>query len=604
MNVRGTRIVGRVLGLSAFAFLAAGFSAEARADFVPPIMADDAADTAPTFLSATDASEEDFAVDDADVVLDLDDHLSQDDIAKLGAELGTTLDDNSPQLHGDGNVYVAHHPSGGVRAKIAALLGGHDSRIEVAEPLMRIDALFTPNDPKYGEQWHMTRVGAEKAWEYTCGSGVTVAVIDTGVACYDKAPFMKGTDLATTSCTDGYNFVGKNDMAADDHGHGTHVAGTIAQSTHNAFGAVGLAHCATLMPIKVLSKGGYGSSADVAEGIRFAADHGAQIINMSLGSPSKSGVIEKAVNYALDKGVVVVAAAGNSGRSVGYPAAYPGVVAVSATDRNDKVAWFSSRGPEVVIGAPGVAVVQQTVCNAGTNKCEVFGSFNGTSMAAPHVAAAAALVEGMGVTEPSHVRAALESSATPKEEKNLFGAGILDAAAAVRRIAVQHFIMRLGLALGLLALIARRIKKKGGNHRTGIASGLGLMMGSVGLVPFLPLLGIAGRFGNHRTVFDLLSRPVGEWDLSFSIAAHKYLLLASAAPALACALLCFHVKPLRNWLGGFSIGAAALAASLMWTGESAFFLGPFAMRIWLGLSVVVSLWLARVSLDRKSAKTS
>ena len=112
-----------------------------------------------------------------------------------------------------------------------------------------------------------------------------------------------------------------------------------------------LAFCASLMPIKVLSKHGFGSVANVAEGIRFAADEGAQVINLSLGGPIKSAILEDAVNHALSAGVVVVAAAGNSGRRVGWPAAYPGVVAVSATDDTDKIAWFSSRGPEIAIAA-------------------------------------------------------------------------------------------------------------------------------------------------------------------------------------------------------------------------------------------------------------
>src|SRR5207253_229267 len=121
-------------------------------------------------------------------------------------------------------------------------------------------------------------------------------------------------------------------MAADDQGHGTHVAGTIAQTTNNGLGTAGLAYCATLMPVKVLNKQGFGSVANVAEGIRFAADEGAQIINLSLGGPIKSRILEDAVAHALDRGVVIVAAAGNSGRKVGWPAAYPGVVAVSASD--------------------------------------------------------------------------------------------------------------------------------------------------------------------------------------------------------------------------------------------------------------------------------
>src|SRR5262249_43243121 len=159
----------------------------------------------------------------------------------------------------------------------------------------------------------------------------------------------------------------------DDHGHGTHVAGTIAQTTDNGKGVAGMAFCANLMPTKVLTRQGWGTVADVAEGIRYAADHGAQVINLSLGGPIKSSILEDAVEHAYKKGVTVVGAAGNSGRSVGWPAAYDGVIAVSATDANDRIAWFSSRGPELSIAAPGVGVTQQTVCEGGRNHCELFG---------------------------------------------------------------------------------------------------------------------------------------------------------------------------------------------------------------------------------------
>src|SRR5262249_12434864 len=141
---------------------------------------------------------------------------------------------------------------------------------------------------------------------------------------------------------------------------------------------------------------------------------------------------------------------------------YPGVIAVSATDPNDKIAWFSSRGPEVAIGAPGVNVTQQTICDGGKNKCEIFGTFNGTSMASPHVAGAAAMVVSMGVTDTDAVQSALQSTAVPKEEKNLFGAGILDAGAAVARAHWSHVVMRLAALFGLFLLVAAQIKKNKG----------------------------------------------------------------------------------------------------------------------------------------------
>ena len=320
-----------------------------------------------------------------------------------------------------------------------------------AEAMSVYRASFVPDDPLFQEkQWHLQRVGATSAWEYACGRDVTVAVIDTGVACWDQGPFSRGSDSAGTRCERGYDFVNDRAEAADDHGHGTHVAGTIAQTTNNGRGAAGLAFCARLMPIKVLTKQGWGTVANVAEGIRFAADEGASVINLSLGGPIKSRILEDAVNHALSRGVVVVAAAGNSGRSVGFPAAYEGVIAVSATDANDKIAWFSSRGPEVTIAAPGVAVTQQTVCDGGKNKCELFGTFSGTSMASPHVAGAAALLMSNGVTAPAAVRAALENAATPKDDANLYGAGVLDAGRAVR----GEFVRRLGLRFGWLVALA------------------------------------------------------------------------------------------------------------------------------------------------------
>ena len=317
-------------------------------------------------------------------------------------------------------------------ASLLAALAG-DPRVEGAEPMAIYRATFVPDDPLYAsKQWHLSRVGAERAWNLTCGRGVTVAVIDTGVACFDDGPFSRGTDLAGTRCEGGWNFVDDSPRAADDHGHGTHVAGTIAQTTDNGMGTAGLAFCATLMPIKVLSKQGFGSLAGIANGIRFAADHGANVINMSLGGPFGSRILGAAVKYAEDKGVLVVAAAGNSGKSVGYPAAYPGVLAVSATDDKDQIAWFSSRGPEVGLAAPGVSVTQQTVCGGGRDKCEVFGTFNGTSMASPHVAGIAAMVESMGVTSESGVRDVLEGSARAgaSADPALYGAGIVDAGAA------------------------------------------------------------------------------------------------------------------------------------------------------------------------------
>ena len=178
-----------------------------------------------------------------------------------------------------------------------------------------------PNDACFKYQWHLRQIGMPAAWKQGNGKGAVVAVIDTGVT--------KVGDLADTKFVPGYNFVANNANADDDHGHGTHVAGTIAESTNNGIGVAGVAYGASIMPLKVLSARGSGSMGGIAQAIRWAADHGANVINMSLGGPFAVSTLASAVKYAHGKGVVVVAAAGNDGRGkVGYPARYPGVIAV------------------------------------------------------------------------------------------------------------------------------------------------------------------------------------------------------------------------------------------------------------------------------------
>ncbi len=560
----------------------------------PPFMRD-VVDVTPTAsLEVADAPD----VIPNTIVVDVKDDLSEDEIQNLASEYGIILRDNSPDIKDDGKVEIANVSTSEMAGVLARLQA--DSRVEAAEQATTAKMYaWTPNDPKYSEQWHMTKVGAEKGWEYACGQGVTVAVVDTGIACYDEGGFMKGTDLAGTTCVDGYNFVGKNKIAADDQGHGTHVAGTIAQTTNNGIGVAGLAHCAKLMPVKVLSSRGWGTMADVAEGIRWAADHGAQVINLSLGSPSKSKVVENAVIHAHKKGAVVVAAAGNSGRSVGYPAGYKEAIAVSATDKNDNIAWFSSRGPEVAIGAPGVAVTQQTICENGKNKCEQWGVFNGTSMASPHVAGAAALLVGQGITDPDTVKAQLQATANPKEDKNLFGAGILQADNAVVRTHWMHVAVRLAAMIAIGALVISRIKKAGGKVARGPGKWIGALFAGVGLLPFLPLLGIPARSGAMRLFTELGMKPFGEWDLLFAPGLHKWLLVGSALPMMGLTALLYGSKVLRPIVGGLAIGTAALLVQQGISGETFYALGPFALRIWCALNALVCVWIARMTIDTK-----
>lgn len=288
----------------------------------------------------------------------------------------------------------------------------------------------TPNDPLYDRQWHMKAVDVEGAWKHTKGKGVTVAVIDTGVS--------KVRDLVETNFVKGYDFVNDRDDASDDNGHGTHVAGTVAQATNNGYGVVGVAYEANLMPLKVLSEYGSGTIADIAEAIRFAADNGADVINMSLGGGGESQLMKDAINYAHGKGVVIIAAAGNeSANGAAYPARYPHVIGVSATGPDGIKADYSNYGAGVDIAAPGGSnagqVLQETI-DVDNKGEEAFLGLQGTSMASPHVAGTAALIKAGGVKNPDEVEKILLQSAQPVNDDSLnyYGAGRLNAAVAAQ----------------------------------------------------------------------------------------------------------------------------------------------------------------------------
>ncbi|GAB4467190.1 MAG: hypothetical protein OHK0029_38980 [Armatimonadaceae bacterium] len=332
---------------------------------------------------------------------------------------------------------------------------------------------YVPNDPRYSEQWNFQMIGAESAWKRARGNGIVVAVIDTGVA---AGPVKKGKpsrDFGNTKFIAGYDFVNDSADAWDDHGHGTHVAGTIAESTNNNEGVAGLAFEATIMPLKVLSAEGYGNSGDIADAIRFAADNGAHVINMSLGSAFPSDVIRKACQYAAKKGVVIVCAAGNGfGAPVGYPAAFPECIAVSAVGPTGDIAKYSSYGKEVALAAPGGDMVDSRDPKDGilqnTNFPESQGgrgddyyAFQGTSMASPHVAAAAALVMSQGITDRARVKDVLVKSAVTKDDKNKYGAGILSVARATAKaeqlqgVKLRH-VLAWALVLPLLFVGPRR----------------------------------------------------------------------------------------------------------------------------------------------------
>jgi len=339
--------------------------------------------------------------------------------------------------------------------------------VEYAEVNYIAYAMMVPSDLLYPRQWHLSNpkyggIRVEKAWDVSTGSQVIVAVLDTGIAyedyyepstewprCYEQAP-----DLAGTAFVPGYDFVNKDDHPNDDSnpGHGTHIAGIIAQTTNNQAGTAGIAFNACLMPVKVLDSSGTGTYADVADGIIWATNQGAHIIHLSLGGSQPSTTLENAVNYAFSNGVTIVAAAGNGGTSaVCYPAAYGDrVIAVGATRYDETVTYYSNYGPSLDLVAPGGdlgvdqngdgygdGILQQTYERAGWDKISWGYCFmEGTSMAAAHVSAVAALLiaEGVAAT-PAQVAQALASTAEDKGPAGWdpkYGWGIVDANAAVR----------------------------------------------------------------------------------------------------------------------------------------------------------------------------
>lgn len=235
-------------------------------------------------------------------------------------------------------------------------------------------------DPYRTAQWALTRLSAEKVWAAQPGAGVKVAVLDTGVDA--KHPDLAGVVLS------GRDLVSGGNGHTDPNGHGTHVAGVIAATANNGLGVAGLAQGVRILPVRVLSANGAGTDADLANGIVWAVDRGAQVINLSVGAPDYSAAEEAAVAYAVQRGVVVVSAAGNmraQGNPTIYPAAFPGVIGVGAGDTSDRPAAFSSTGSGVDLLAPGMKIVS-------TYPPNTYAYMDGTSMSAPHVSAIAALV--------------------------------------------------------------------------------------------------------------------------------------------------------------------------------------------------------------------
>ncbi len=253
-------------------------------------------------------------------------------------------------------------------------------QVEYVEPDVRVEAFFTPDDEYWSIQWGPQKIEADFAWNTTIGSSdVLVAIIDTGIDYTHQ-------DLAGNYVALGYDWVNNDTDPMDDHGHGTHCAGIVAAILNNSVGIAGLAQV-RIMAQKVLNSYGYGSITWVAQAIINSTDLGAKIISMSLGTYFEPPqFFYDAIKYAYDNGVLLVAAAGNSGGGlISWPAHYEEVIAVSATDAIDNLAPFSSRGNAIELSAPGVNIYSTLPGNQ-------YGYASGTSMACPHVSGVAALI--------------------------------------------------------------------------------------------------------------------------------------------------------------------------------------------------------------------
>jgi len=344
---------------------------------------------------------------------------------------------------------------------------------------------FVPDDPGASGtpggwaklQWNFTGpygVKAPQAWAnliadgHPGGAGVVVAVLDTGVAYADHYPFIRSPDFTASEFVKGHDFVAHDGYPEDRNGHGTQVAGTIAEATNNGIGVTGLAYGVKLMPVRVLDAEGNGGAATIAQGIRWAVNHHAQIINLSLeftaGTVKASAIPELigAIDYALRHNVLVVAASGNEGvGQLSFPAKAKGVVSVGATTPDGCIGYYSNFGAGLTLVAPGggadadlpgdplcrpnqtadIDIYQETFASLASPRYRTFGlpaGYFGTSMAAPHVSATAALIIASGLLGPHPTVAQLAAQLTGTAvnpvpgggDTHYYGAGILDAAAA------------------------------------------------------------------------------------------------------------------------------------------------------------------------------
>lgn len=605
--MKRARAVGLLVG--AGALLVASIAVRADGDGPHLDARDDDADADPrTGAVVVDLLDDDDAGDRAEVVGRLVHAIAP---FSWRAGLGT-------ELEHDAELYRLTPPASEVADVLAALRD--DPNVESVEvertwavPLAEESAVsppnrapapargpFKPNDPYYRYQWHMDAIGMPAAWAEQRGRGAVVAVIDTGVLYREHGRFHRAPDLADTRFVAGHDFVDGDATPDDEHGHGTHCAGTVAQSTNNGLGVAGVAPDAAIMPIRVLDARGSGGYGSVAAGIRWAADHGANVISMSLGGSSRSSVVDRAVQHAHARGVTVIAAAGNAARArVEYPAGYDHVISVGAVRYDGELSFYSSYGKGLDLVAPGGdlrvdqngdgmpdGVLQNTMVRGDPSRMDYL-AWQGTSMATPHVAGVAALLYASGVHDPATIESLLVESARSRGDVNRYGAGLVQASAALRLADEGAGALRglaaLALSLGTLLTLRRR-----GALAVALPTPTAVAFVVAGGLSVLPLhfvLG-AGAESAVRGVPELLAAAGGRYLAPVA--------LSVLLPFGAMALL-LSVPRARPWLVGLSLGVAAslLVEALLPMAEIAL-PGRMLVGPWLLANAAVAVVLARV----------
>ena len=396
--------------------------------------------------------------------------VSPQSMSAMAADIGGRA---SASLHHADFVYVDIPADADPVAAAAAM--ARMPGVIYAEPDGRVFPTFHPNDPLYQYQWNFQKIGMERTWDINRGgrSAIIVAVIDTGVAFQDKGNLAQAPELKGVQFVSPYDFVWDDQEPVDLDGHGTHITGTIAQATNNGAGVAGMAFNVSIMPIKALytdwdqelnAPFPYGAST-VARAVRYAADNGAKVINLSLGSPLPNTATRDALEYAIGKGAFIAIAAGNDGETGSpllYPAVYAkdldGAVAVAAVDFALNRASYSNANDYVEIAAPGGdtqadlnddgygdGIVQQTfdfdAVQSGVFNQFIYYFAEGTSMATAHVSGLAALLMDQGITSPKAVERSIEMFATDvgaRGRDNETGYGVINTRATIRGLGLRR----------------------------------------------------------------------------------------------------------------------------------------------------------------------